>query len=75
MENLGVNSTALKEEKVSLFDLKSINMSSLEEESKEIIDFKKMSIPKLRSIVSERGLSTETAKLKKSDLLKLLEVE
>ena len=50
-------------------------MSSLEEESKEIIDFKKMSIPKLRSIVSERGLSTETAKLKKSDLLKLLEVE
>ena len=65
----------LTEEKVSLFDLKSINMSSLEEESKEIIDFKKMSIPKLRSIVSERGLSTETAKLKKSDLLKLLEVE
>ena len=75
LETIDFNNSSFTEEKVSLFDLKSINMPSLEEESKEIIDFKKMSIPKLRSIVNERGLSTETAKLKKSDLLKLLEVE
>ena len=75
LETIDFNNSSFTEEKVSLFDLKSINMPSLEEESKEILDFKKMSIPKLRSIVNERGLSTETAKLKKSELLKLLEVE
>jgi hypothetical protein len=75
LENLVFNNDNFSEEKVPSFDLKSINISSLEEESKEVIDFKKMSLPKLRSIVSEKGLSTEAAKLKKIDLLKLLEVE
>jgi hypothetical protein len=75
LENLVFNNNNFSGETVPLFDLKSINISSLEEESKEVIDFKKMSLPKLRSIVSEKGLSTEAAKLKKIDLLKLLEVE
>lgn len=75
LENLGFNNEPFTEDKISLFDLKSINMSSLEEESKESIDFKKLSIPKLRSIVSERGLSIDVSKLKKNELLKLLEVE
>ena len=75
LENIGFTNEPFTEAKVSLFDLKSINISSLEEESKEVLDFKKMSIPKLRSIVIERGLSTEASKLKKGDLLKLLEGE
>ena len=58
-------------EDVSILQYKEFN----EYISTKIIDFKKMTSPKLRSIVNERGLSTETAKLKKSDLLKLLEVE
>jgi hypothetical protein len=74
LENVGFNQP-FTEDKISLFDFKSINISSLEEESKEVLDFKKMSIPKLRSIVIERGLSTEASKLKKGDLLKLLEGE
>ena len=34
-----------------------------------------MSITKLRSIVVEKGLSQDTSKLKKNELLKLLGVE
>ena len=41
----------------------------------EALDYKKMSLQKLRTIVTEKGLSTEAFKLKKNDLLKLLEVE
>ena len=41
------------------------------------LDYKKMTITKLRQIVTEKGLisSTEASKLKKPDLLKLLEAE
>jgi cobalamin biosynthesis protein CobT len=55
-------------------DLKSININ-LEESNNETIDYKKLSLTKLRSIVSEKGLSTDSSKLKKQDLLKLLGVE
>ena len=41
------------------------------------LDYKKMSIQKLRQLVSEKGLapSSETSKMKKPELLKLLETE
>ena len=38
-----------------------------------LIDYKKLSLNKLRSIVSEKGLSDDVNKLKKQDLIKLLE--
>ena len=64
------------------FDLKSIHISSLDnlEDSKqqndanESVDYKKMSLNKLKSIVVEKNLSSQTdaSKLKKNDILKLL---
>jgi len=61
----------------SLLDLKTINISSLEESPKELekIDYKKLPIGKLKSIVVEKGLVTDSSKLKKNELLKLLEDE
>lgn len=56
----------------NLLDLKSIN-SNLEETSVDHSDYKKLSLPKLRSIVSEKGLSQDATKLKKNEILKLLE--
>ena len=40
---------------------------------KEIIDYKKMSLTKLRTIVLEKGLSDNISKLKKNELLQILE--
>jgi len=59
---------------ISSSDLKTININ-LEEPNTEILDYKKLSITKLRSIVVEKGLSHDTSKLKKNELLKLLGVE
>jgi hypothetical protein len=41
----------------------------------ENIDYKKLSLNKLRQIVSEKNLSSDSSKLKKPELLKLLGVE
>ena len=59
---------------ISSSDLKTINIS-LEESHSETIDYKKLALPKLRSIVSEKGLTTDASKLKKNELFKLLGVE
>jgi len=59
-------------------DFKTININledSNNESNNESIDYKKLSLTKLRSIVSEKGLSLDSSKLKKQDLLKLLGVE
>lgn len=40
---------------------------------KEVIDYKKMSLTKLRTIVLEKGLSDNISKLKKNELLQILE--
>lgn len=40
---------------------------------KEVNDYKKMSITKLKEIVSEKGLHDNISKLKKNDLIKILE--
>ena len=46
---------------------KSINL--LEEH----VDYKKMPLSKLRQIVSDKGLASDVSKLKKNELLKLIE--
>jgi hypothetical protein len=51
-------------------DLKTISINL-----EESVDYKKLSLPKLRSIVSEKGLSSDSSKLKKNELLKLLGAE
>jgi hypothetical protein len=58
-------------------NLRSIKISTLEEDKKsqEVIDYKKLSLIKLKSIVVERGLVQDSSKLKKPELLKLLNVE
>jgi hypothetical protein len=52
--------------------LKSIHMTFPTDEN---IDYKKLSLNKLRQIVSGKNLSSDSSKLKKQDLLKLLGVE
>jgi hypothetical protein len=59
---------------ISASDFKTINIS-LEETGAELVDYKKLPLPKLRNIVTERGLATDAAKMKKNELLKLLEAE
>jgi hypothetical protein len=54
-------------------EFKKININL--EETIENQDYKKLSLNKLRSIVTEKELSSDPSKLKKSELLKLLEVE
>ena len=60
-------------------DLKTISINLGEESNiqEETIDYKKLQLPKLRSIVVEKGIAsnTEVSKLKKQELLKLLGVE
>lgn len=62
---------------ISAIDLKSINIGGIIEtkndEQIEELDYKKLSIGKLRNIVVEKGLVNDASKLKKTDLLKLLE--
>ena len=70
--NLDSNNTEILD--ISSSDFKTININ-LEDSTTENIDYKKLSIPKLRSIVAEKKLLTDTSKLKKPELLKLLGVE
>jgi hypothetical protein len=55
-------------------DLKTISIN-LEDPHQDSLDYKKQSLPKLRSIVSEKGLASDASKLKKNELLKLLGAE
>ena len=62
---------------LSTSDFKTISIN-LGDHLEETIDYKKLQLPKLRSIVVEKGLaanSSEASKLKKPELLKLLGVE
>ena len=59
---------------ISSSELKTINIS-LEDSNNENIDYKKLPLPKLRSIVVEKGLTSDSSKLKKNELLKLLGIE
>ena len=64
---------------ISASDFKTISID-LSEETKtneETIDYKKLQLPKLRNIVVEKGIATnsEVSKLKKPELLKMLGAE
>jgi hypothetical protein len=69
----------LEEQKIPaiVYDLKTISINLGDEHHSEHIDFKKLQLPKLRSIVVEKGLASnsEASKLKKHELLKLLGAE
>ena len=55
---------------------KEITLLNLEKSKNiEVIDYKKLSLNKLRSVVLEKGLVTDSSKLKKNELFKLLGVE
>jgi hypothetical protein len=61
---------------ISNLNLKSINISNLEEnKNSDIIDYKKFTLSRLRNVVIEKELVSESSKLKKNELLKLLGVE
>ena len=62
------------QEPLNISDLKTISIN-LEEPHQDSLDYKKLSLPKLRSIVSEKGLASDASKLKKNELLKLLGAE
>lgn len=54
--------------------IKNVNVSGLEELPENIeTEYKKYTIQKLKSIVLEKGLSSDPSKLKKNELLKILE--
>jgi hypothetical protein len=55
---------------MNLDDLKSINISNLESPT---VEYKKLSVAKLRSIAQEKGLVDDASKLKKPELIELLE--
>ena len=61
----------------STSELKTISINLGDNDHDETIDYKKLQLPKLRSIVVEKGLATnvEASKLKKPELLKLLGAE
>jgi hypothetical protein len=76
-DNSSTSSESIKGDKKTnnFIDLKSINITLEETKSEQSIDYKKMALPKLRSVISEKGLSKDSSKLKKNELLKLLGVE
>ena len=59
---------------ISATDLKTININ-LDEIHADSIDYKKLPLPKLRSIVTDKGLADDASKLKKPELHKLLEAD
>jgi hypothetical protein len=73
------NLEELEEETISLHDeeceeSEEANVIDVENDSLEqSVDYKKMDISYLRTMVITRGLATDTKKMKKSDLIKLLE--
>ena len=64
------NDNENEEEEIESEDVSDVNIKNV-----EVLDYKKLSLNKLRSIVTEKGVVTDASKLKKHELLKLLEVE
>jgi hypothetical protein len=54
---------------------KSIKIDLGETTINDQVDYKKFTLQKLKTIVTEKGLATDTSKLKKPELLKLLGIE
>ena len=78
LDDSSTSSVSIKEEKndnIKSMDFKSINITLEETKPEQPLDYKKLSLPKLRSVVSEKGLASDSSKLKKNELFKLLGVE
>jgi hypothetical protein len=70
--NISSNDNENEEEEI---EIESEDVSDVNIKNVEVLDYKKLSLNKLRSIVTEKGMVTDASKLKKHELLKLLEVE
>jgi hypothetical protein len=70
--NISSNDNEHDEEEI---EFESEDVSDINIKNVEVLDYKKLSLNKLRSIVTEKGVVTDASKLKKHELLKLLEVE
>jgi len=70
--NISSNDNENEEEEI---EIESEDVSDINIKNVEVLDYKKLSLNKLRSIVTEKGMVTDASKLKKHELLKLLEVE
>lgn len=55
-------------------ELKTIDITNLDDLVIVDVDYKKLSVPKLKILVGEKGLVADCSKMKKNDLLKLLEM-
>jgi len=77
IENKNVANKDILVSKPSSGDFKRIAINLGEDQPAEHVDYKKLQLPKLRSIAVEKGLTSnsEASKLKKQDLLKMLESE
>ncbi len=82
LEELTIDNTNLANKNISVSntssgDFKRIAINLGEDQPAEQVDYKKLQLPKLRSIAVEKGLTSnsEASKLKKQDLLKMLESE
>jgi hypothetical protein len=77
IDNKNVANKDILVSKTSSGDFKRIAINLGEDQPAEQIDYKKLQLPKLRSIAVEKGLTSnsEASKLKKQDLLKMLESE
>jgi hypothetical protein len=70
------NESTKNESKEDIFsNLKQIHIDGDSLKIDDSLDYKKMSVQKLRTIVINKGLAEDASKLKKHDILKLLEVE
>ena len=73
--NVSTNENENENENEEEIEIESEDVSDINIKNVEVLDYKKLSLNKLRSIVTEKGVVTDASKLKKHELLKLLEVE
>jgi hypothetical protein len=75
VEELDSSDDEGEEEKLTNDDVKIFDLKSIHLEESATVDYKKLSVGKLKTIVAEKGLAQDPAKLKKQELLKLLNAE
>jgi len=69
--NLNIGDGAQLIDDIITTELKTIDITNLDD--LPTVDYKKLSVPKLKILVGEKGLAADCSKMKKNDLLKLLE--
>jgi hypothetical protein len=75
LKKININVSSNDNENEEEIEIESEDVSDINIKNVEVLDYKKLSLNKLRSIVTEKGVVTDASKLKKHELLKLLEVE